>query len=238
MSKINKYGTYLSDINYTLPYRESIEWSNTWVDKANATCERRILLIGDSNARMVRSTLARMSGLPVDLLASSAALDDYMFVNQVDSFFLSNQAYSYQTIFVQLGHHGIKNRQGGLYDSEEDYVKFRADFTALLHFLLQFCDNIVVESIFDNVVPEGYFAKMLQLLHLMDEKSDERYNSIKHRKNEIMHDVVKTEFRDKKHVFFYDILHDISSCRFLHKDHIHYYKRTYKWIAKHMLYYV
>lgn len=60
--------------------REEIEWTNTWIDKAN-TNNSRILFIGDSVTRQLRSELSRFlfEELPVDLYASSYALNDTIF---------------------------------------------------------------------------------------------------------------------------------------------------------------
>ncbi len=232
---MENYNSFISQECIELRYRESVEWTNYWVDNANVPCERRYLLIGDSNMRMVRRVLSQKSGCPVDLFATSAALDDAMFAYQIDAFFMQTTQYNYHTIFVQLGHHGIKSKNGELYHEEADYTQFKHDFSALLHYLTQFTNRIVVMSIFDNVMPEGKMKTLLHWLHLTPEKPDMRYNIIKHRKNEIMKEVVAEEYAHDDNVRYHDILTEVSQQHFVHKDHIHYYGKTYKWIAAQML---
>lgn len=104
---------YINDRSSCLTEREDIEWSNFWIDKANAYSSKRILLIGDSTSRIIRSTFSRISGCPVDLLATSSALHDELFINQINAFF-NQSKYKYETIFVQLGHHAVYNKMGGI----------------------------------------------------------------------------------------------------------------------------
>lgn len=103
---------YINDRSSCLTEREDIEWSNFWIDKANVYSSKRILLIGDSTSKIIRSTFSRISGWPVDLLATSSALHDELFINQINAFFNQSQ-YKYETIFVQLGHHAVYNKMGG-----------------------------------------------------------------------------------------------------------------------------
>ena len=143
--------------------REDIEWSNFWWDRANEHPDHRILLMGDSTARMVRSTLAEMTGKPVDLFATSSALHDSLFVNQMDCFFKSKE-YTYDVIFIQFGHHAELGFGGGFY-KDEDWMVFESEFRDFLKFLSERTQRIVVESIFYTVIPKksrgGYSRKPL-----------------------------------------------------------------------------
>ncbi len=187
---MKNYREYITSTSNILSYREPIEWSNFWIDKANENVDKRILLIGDSNARNIRRPLQEAAKCPVDLLASSGPLDDVFFINQVDAFFNAT-IYRYDVIFVQVGHHGIRSRSGNLYSSEEDYNKFEKDFIGLISFLKQFSDKIIVESNFDNVEPVSKVIKIAQHLNLTKETPYKPFNDIKHKKNIIMHSVVK-----------------------------------------------
>lgn len=100
--------------------REDIEWSNFWWDKANKKTSRRYLLIGDSTVRMVRSTFARISQIPVDMIGTSSDIDDILFVSQIDAFFSTKQ-YDYDAIFLQIGHHARTAKDGGVYTDEDLY---------------------------------------------------------------------------------------------------------------------
>lgn len=99
-----KYSEIVRNNRTELSEREDLEWINFWWDHANSTGEKRILLIGDSTARMVRSTLGKILNQPVDLFATSSGLHDSLFINQVDCFYNAIE-YKYDCIFVQLGHH-------------------------------------------------------------------------------------------------------------------------------------
>lgn len=96
-----KYSENMTWNRSKLNEREEVEWSNFWRDRANEESNNRILLVGDSTARMVRSTLASLTGRPVDLLATSSGLHDSLFINQIDCFF-SSMEYEYSHIFVQF----------------------------------------------------------------------------------------------------------------------------------------
>ena len=107
-----KYSENVTWNRSKLNEREEVEWNNFWRDRANEESNSRILLIGDSTARMVRSTLASLTGRPVDLFATSSGLHDSLFINQMDCFFSSIE-YKYSHIFVQLGHHAELGLGGG-----------------------------------------------------------------------------------------------------------------------------
>lgn len=102
---------YIKNRSSCLTEREDIEWSNFWIDRANVNSSKRILLIGDSTSRIIRSTFSKILGCPVDLFATSSALHDELFINQINAFF-NQSKYKYETIFVQLGHHAVYNKMG------------------------------------------------------------------------------------------------------------------------------
>ena len=174
---------YIKNKSSFLTEREDIEWSNFWIDRANDNSSKRILLIGDSTSRMIRSTFSKISGCPVDLLATSSALHDELFINQINAFFNQNK-YKYETIFVQLGHHAVYNKMGGDYE-ENDYLIFENEYSALIEFLKQFTSNIILESILLTVVPYKHFSYLYRKLRIK-EKEDVHANYIKIRKNEII----------------------------------------------------
>lgn len=61
------YSKMIKNVHDIKEGREDIEWSNYWIDNADKETEQRILLIGDSTMRMVRSTFAKMAKIPVDM---------------------------------------------------------------------------------------------------------------------------------------------------------------------------
>lgn len=147
---------YITSTHDQLKGREEIEWLNFWYSEANSTPPYRIIFIGDSTGRMIRSTLEKQLKAPVDFIGTSCGLHDVLFVSQIDSFFSSSK-YIYSAIFVQLGHHSIRNGEGEIY-TEADYDRYRQDLYGLIHFLKQFTDNILLLSCFQSVIPypRGY----------------------------------------------------------------------------------
>lgn len=211
-------------------YREQIEWCNFWYDNAVKSDAKRILIIGDSTARMVRSTLSKLLGRPVDLFATSSSIDDILFKRQLNSFFCSYFT-KYSTIFVQVGHHGRKGKNGDKY-TNEDYIKYRSDLIALIKFLKQFSNNIVVESIFDSVKPKSIFQFLLCKIGLIDEEYDDEINIVTRQKNEIIKQLSKSDvFSD---IVFLDINSIIKNHRFIRTDHIHFENKAKLFIAKQM----
>lgn len=129
--------------------REDTEWANFWYDYARDSSKKRILMIGDSTTRMVRSTFSEIYGIAVDMIGSSSNLHDILFKAQIDAFFAS-KCYLYDAIFIQLGHHFKKNDCGGGVE-EEDYAAFKEDYSNLIDYMHQYTDNIILLSIFDSV---------------------------------------------------------------------------------------
>lgn len=208
--------------------RENIEWSNFWYSNANKEIGRRILLVGDSTARMVRSTLEELSGIPIDMLGTSCGLHDIMFVKQVDAFFYSNEL-RYDTVFIQLGQHSNYNEYGELY-KERDYLQYKNDLSFLVDYLREYTDNIILLSIFYAVVPLPKLFKLKPLFyirHLWKEQFDWNIDVITKEKNHIIQEVAK-----EKGLKYLDINdHIIKLCqrfssRLLHIDHIHFEEKA------------
>ena len=112
---------------------ENTEWSNFWYDNANSNSQHRILLIGDSTVRMVRSKFAKMANCPVDMLGTSSGLHDLLFVQQVNAFF-SSVSYKWDLIYVQLRHHSRINEFGNPYE-KADYGLFEREFEQFTEYL-------------------------------------------------------------------------------------------------------
>lgn len=222
--------------------RERLEWSNFWYDNTNINVENRILLIGDSTVRMVRSTMAEKTGYAVDMLGTSSGLHDIFFQKLVDIFFCSKQ-YKYKCIFVQLGHHSRINDFGKPYQ-EEDYTRFEKDYRALIEFLRQYCDNIVLLSIFYSVVPNKKHRNSIQKIvdifrHYKLEKYDDEINAIKKKKNDVIRKLAQEENLDFCDIN--DIMKNTATgkfTRFLHIDHIHYENSAKHYIVDQYIPYI
>lgn len=238
MNKINAYTTYTHN---TFVGREEIEWCNFWYSKANTHVEKRILLVGDSTARMVRSTLEQLSAIPVDMLGTSCGLHDIMFSKQVDAFFYSDKIF-YDTIFVQLGQHSNYNELGKPY-TEEDFMSYKQDLTSLITYLKQYTNKIVMLTIFYAVTPPCFNWLKYRLFNpfrrFKKENFDWEIDKITKRKNEII-----AEIANSVEVEFLDINdYMIRRCekrktRVVHVDHIHFEDKGKAIIAKQYIKYI
>ena len=216
------YREYIDVAYDSLSPREPIEWSNFWWDSADRESEKRYLLIGDSTIRMVRHSLADSLHCPVDMIGSSSNLDDILFVSQVDAFFSSAFYRKYDAIFVQMGHHGRIGRDGGTFE-QNDEILFEKSLNQFLRFLSQFSNKIIVESIFDAVVPPTKsLDRWLIRHHWKKEMLDGSINQITRKKNEIAQSIVSKLSMENVSFSFLDINGFMNKTAFLHVDHIHF----------------
>lgn len=222
------YREHLKRVYNNTHDREPIEWGNTWIDKAPDTSTKRILLVGESTSRMVRSTLARLSGYAVDMIGTSSRLDDELFVNQIDSYF-NNFTYRYDAIVIQIGHHGREPRREHN-DIEQDYREYREAFDALVTYLESRCPNITVETIFDSIIPNKKWQKFFIHRGWIKEKKDNVINSVTTRRNLIMQEVAQ-EHKLK----FLDINPIVDRTNYIHTDHTHFEDKAKEYIAAEML---
>lgn len=217
--------------------REAIEWANYWYSQTDKSSSNgRILLIGDSTARMVRSTLERQTNMPVDMIGTSCGLHDILFFNQIDAFFASSQ-FHYKTIFIQLGHHSIISDNGQPYGAKE-YERFYNDYIGLIKYLQQYCSKIVLMSSFLNVksIPKSVkgLKKLLYTLkkRIFGEEIDHSWSDTVIMKNKKIEEIAK-----EMNLAFCDIEGIIrKQCdgyfpKYIHTDHIHYENKAKKAIA-------
>lgn len=226
-----KYCEMIANIRSNPLEREEIEWTNFWRDSANADKNNRVLLIGDSNARILRGSFGDCIKRPVDLFATSSGLHDSLFVNQLDCFFASEE-FKYTDIFIQLGHHAEFGADGD-YFSDEDYDLYEKEFALLVDFLKQKAENVVVESVFYTVFPNK--RTLINRAIRKPEKYNDTVNARKARKNAIMKKVAE----DKK-VKFCDINGYMlkEGTKYRHYDDIHYEERAKAFIVKEMAEYL
>ena len=222
------YRELLKKIYNNIEDREPIEWGNTWIDKPYTNDTKRILLVGESTSRMVRSTLARISGYAVDMIGTSSRIDDELFVNQIDSYF-NNFLYKYDAIVIQIGHHGREQRKDNT-SIKQDEEQFREAFDTLLTYLKGISSNITVETIFDSIIPNKKWHKFFLHRGWMKEKKDDEINNITSLRNRIMREVA-----EKHGVKFLDINPIVDSTRYIHIDHTHFEDSAKPYIAKEML---
>ena len=206
--------------------RERLEWVNLWIDQANEeNVKKRILLVGDSTSRVIRRTMSEALGdVPVDLFATSAALRDVIYWDQLDAFFKNNQ-YKYDFIFVQVGNHSRINEDGNGPFTEYDYTRFHDDYTILIEYLQNYCKHIILEPCYLMVVPrkDGWFKdKVRKVIHKylkvkFSQQPNIEANAVSQKKNDIMKMVAK-----ELSMPWCDINAYLDSTYFIRRDNIHY----------------
>lgn len=134
--------------------REQIEWLNYWIENANES-KKRIILIGDSVTRDLRKKMNFYlnKSYAIDLLAMSYCILDDMVIEEISHYFQSSQ-YQYDYIIYQMGaHHGYYVK---CCKSEEDSKKFESRIKAILCFFKKYSANVVaVSSTFENCFDNG-----------------------------------------------------------------------------------
>lgn len=210
--------------------RERLEWVNFWIDQANEEEEgKRILLVGDSTSRVIRRTMSEvLGGIPVDLFATSAALRDVIYWDQLDDFF-NHSIYKYNYIFVQVGNHSRINEEGSGPFTEYDYTRFHDDYTILIEYLQNYCKRIILEPCYLMVVPRkyGWFKnKALKAIHKylkvkIHQQPNIEANAVSQKKNVIMKQVA-----EELSMPWCDINAYLDSTYFIRRDNIHYEYRA------------
>lgn len=191
--------------------REMIEWTNTWREYANQN-KMRILLIGDSVTRGIRSSLQSMVGgqYSVDLFATSAAITDISFMRDVE-FFLSYDEYQYSIIVFQCGlHHGLNMRccQDMLYEN-----RWEQDFTKLVKIAEAHCEDII------------FLSGTPQMCASQTTKRNEEINIEIRKRNQIIKRIA--DKREKKYI---DVYSSTIGAEYI--DAQHFAKKGYDIIAK------
>lgn len=210
--------------------RERLEWVNFWIDQANeANVKERILLVGDSTSRVIRRTMSEsFGGVPVDLFATSAALRDVIYWDQLEDFFKHN-TYKYDYIFVQVGNHSRINENGDGPFTEYDYTRFHDDYTILIKYLQNYCKRIILEPCYLMVVPRkyGWFKTLARkaihkyLKVKFYQQPNIEANAVSQKKNDIMRQVAK-----ELSMPWCDINDYLDSTYFIRRDNIHYEYRA------------
>lgn len=225
--------------------RADLEWSNTWIDKANLinleksnSSGGRILLIGDSVIRMARSNLADIENVPVDMIASSYNLDDPLFIGMIDNFFASER-YNYEVVFVQISHHG-----SGLQEEHLSIIdRFSPEYydrcmRGLVSFLEQYCSNIILVHPFEfylrnndysHYICPGKLFRFLTKYGIVKQKKDIVKNIIVSKRKEIIEKIA----RERNHPVL-DLETKISKYSHIIVDSIHPENKMKPKMAKEM----
>lgn len=224
-----------SNMKYLNSYadKETTEWANFWYDKANHKSDRRILLIGDSVSRQIRSTMSALLQCPVDLFATSAALRDRMFWDQLKCFF-ENGLYSYEAIFIWVGNHSRRNEDGTDYFSDHDYQRFHSDFTTLIEISMEIAPKVIILSTLHMFIRRNsnkYIEFIREIIGFRPKEIlDDNENAVVEVKNKIIQQVA-----NEHGLPFYDIDKTLLESKYWHKDNIHYISKSNKFVASRLI---
>lgn len=94
-----------------IEWRERIEWSNIWWEKANDASQKRIALLGDSVTREFRNKLnARLTGrYVVDICASSSQITDSLLWKEYKFFLIAVSGNITRFSYIPEGSTGMKD---------------------------------------------------------------------------------------------------------------------------------
>lgn len=130
--------------------RENVEWTNTWIESCTEPDKPRILIVGDSVTREIRSEMSKMfPQYAFDFIGSSSSFEDPCFYNILEAFF-SNNLYHYQTILCNIGakHCWYLNTDGNA-EHAERYIDA---FGRFVKYLQQKCSNILLLTTMPNKI--------------------------------------------------------------------------------------
>lgn len=205
-------------------YREEIEWTNTWVSKANQKIqETSILLIGDSLSREFRSTLEKQTGWIVDYIGVSSLVSDVQTLKIIDTFF-SIWNRKYDLIHIQLGDHGILTMENENISSF--YYEYQTGYEQVIEYLMDKSKYIVLGTSTQVIVYPKYKNKVLNYLwvhfHSVDsEIIDKRYEEHILIRNDIVRNI-----SNKYGLGLNDLYCSVKEKKFKHKDHVHYENKS------------
>lgn len=191
--------------------REKIEWLNYWIEDANKSGNKRIILLGDSVTRELRKKLSFYMGedYAVDLLAMSYNTFDDMTLEEIQHFFHTS-IYQYDFIFYQMGvHHGHYIECAR---SVEDAVKYEMKSLELLEILKQYTSHVIaMASTLENDVLEREQEEIEKRNRLLEIAAS------------------------KLNINFYDVNKKMNYQTVHFTDRFHFYEREYENIAKQII---
>jgi gluconate kinase len=110
-----------------------VKWTNSWIEDAQNSSVKRILLIGDSVTRQYRGSLNQLvqgKGFVVDFLAGSYGIFDKRFENEIIHFFKQSK-YRYEIIIYSDIHHGFEVRVV----EDENRIKYKEKLMEVIDIL-------------------------------------------------------------------------------------------------------
>ena len=197
--------------------RETIEWSNTWWEKANDVKQKRIALLGDSVTRGFRSKLNnRLEGrYVVDICASSSQITDLLLWKQYKFFFECSEL-KYSQVFLHAGGHHGHDIQRCLDEEYSDF--FRMSYKKILDLVCENCSDIAVLS-YTPSVKKGNLSEW-----------DTLRNKELEARNKIVYDIAK-----EYGIPYIDIWNPFLTGNFVYRDFIHFGDDGNEFIAEQCL---
>ncbi len=201
-----------------IKWRENIEWSNIWWEKANDAKQNRIALLGDSVTRDFRGKLnRRLQGrYVVDICASSSQITDPLLWKEYKFFFDCNE-WKYSKVILNTG--GQHGHERQCCTDKEYRELFRKSYKELVNSVYTYCPDISIISYTPTVEKENL------------EKLDDVRNRELAARNEIVSDIAN-EFS----IPYIDIWELIltGGTKYKHRDFIHFEDNTNELISDYL----
>lgn len=172
------------------------------------------MLIGDSVSREYRSSLEKVTKLPVDFFATSTAISDDLFWKQLE-FFLSIKEYRQKKAHIQIGFHGIDGIGGA--KSNNSIEEFSKYYEKLICTILKYIPDLILASE-TNVVEAPGLPDTAENINRQIEKQNE---AIK---------VLAQKYGLKFNDLYHYMLNEGKN--FKHRDRIHFESSANMFIAE------
>ena len=187
--------------------RENVEWTNTWIEACTNPTKPRILIIGDSVSRELRSEMSKMfSEYAFDFIGSSSSFEDPCFYNVLDAFF-KNNVYNYQLILCNIvAKHGWYIQTN---NNPKHVARYTKGFTGFVKYLQKRCKNVVLLTSTPNKLKED------------PSLSDEVKNAEIQKRN-----AIQTKIFAKRGLLIVDLYSFVMQNQYAYSDHCHFLERS------------
>ena len=187
-------------------YRENIEWTNTWIEACLEPNKPRILLIGDSVTRELRSEMSKLHPeYAFDYIGTSSSFEDPCFYNILEAFFKNNY-YQYKQIFCNIGaKHSWYINTAKRQDHSQRYEK---NFSKFIKYVKKYTSRVII-----LLTPPNRLLEDIQ-------KWDDEKNEEIQKRNEIQSKVAKRE-----KIITIDLYDMVIKNQYAYRDHCHFLER-------------
>lgn len=203
-----------------MEWRENIEWSNMWWEKAYDAGQKRIALLGDSVTRGFRSKLNNcLEGrYVVDICASSSQITDTLLWKEYKFFFDCNE-WKYSKVLIHAGgQHGHKRQ---CYSDKEYSECFRESYKKLIDMISTYCSDLMIISYTPTVEKDNL------------KKANEARN-----RELIARDQIVSSIANELFIPYVDIWNPLLSSDHEHTDFIHFEDDVNEFIANTIMLFI